>query len=180
MPQIVVNGKLYSSLDEMPPDIRQTYEQTLGMLADRNQNGVPDIVEGALGTAGCFDVQATPILINRTQISVDGKMVSSVDDLSLEAREKYEQALTKLGQVMVDTDRNGVPDILEGRQSKAAGMTSSIPKPVAAVPLAETPAVVISDGKPNQSCLLLAGIVIVALVGILILLGVFQVIPLFK
>lgn len=31
--QIVVNGKKYSSLDEMPPDIRRTYEEAMASLA---------------------------------------------------------------------------------------------------------------------------------------------------
>jgi hypothetical protein len=37
-----VDGKTYASLDEMPPDVRKKVE---GVLADRNSNGIPDIME---------------------------------------------------------------------------------------------------------------------------------------
>ncbi|HMP41587.1 MAG TPA: SHOCT domain-containing protein [Roseiflexaceae bacterium] len=42
---VVVNGQTYTSLDQMPPDVRQAYEQSMAVLADANQNGIPDILE---------------------------------------------------------------------------------------------------------------------------------------
>jgi len=44
--QFVVDGKAYSSLDELPAEARQKYEQAMGRL-DANQNGVPDLFEGS-------------------------------------------------------------------------------------------------------------------------------------
>lgn len=44
---IVVNGRTYSSLDEMPPEARAAYQQMMGVFADKDGNGVPDILEGA-------------------------------------------------------------------------------------------------------------------------------------
>ena len=44
--KIVVGGKEYSSVDEMPPDVRQLYEKAMSMLADKDANGIPDILEG--------------------------------------------------------------------------------------------------------------------------------------
>jgi len=43
---ITVNGQTYTSVDEMPPDVRRQYEQVMSLMADRNQDGVPDILEG--------------------------------------------------------------------------------------------------------------------------------------
>lgn len=47
--KIVINGKEYASADEMPPDIRAVYERALNVLADRDANGVPDVLEGKGG-----------------------------------------------------------------------------------------------------------------------------------
>jgi hypothetical protein len=44
--QITVNGRTYGSIDEMPPDVRRQYERAMSLLADKNNNGVPDILEG--------------------------------------------------------------------------------------------------------------------------------------
>ncbi|MFL5807834.1 MAG: hypothetical protein ACJ8CR_39650 [Roseiflexaceae bacterium] len=45
--QFVVDGKVYTSLDELPAEARQKYEQALGQW-DANRNGVPDMLEGGL------------------------------------------------------------------------------------------------------------------------------------
>ena len=44
---ITVNGQTYSNIDEMPPDVRRQYEQAMSLLADRNNDGIPDAFEGA-------------------------------------------------------------------------------------------------------------------------------------
>lgn len=44
--RLTVNGVDYASIDAMPPDVRQQYDRAMAMLADRNNNGVPDIMEG--------------------------------------------------------------------------------------------------------------------------------------
>src|SRR5687768_10596097 len=44
--RITINGVTYNSVDEMPAEVRKQHEETLSaLLADRDQNGVPDIVE---------------------------------------------------------------------------------------------------------------------------------------
>ena len=44
--RITINGVTYNRVEEMPPDVRKQYEQTLGrLMEDRNQNGVPDLFE---------------------------------------------------------------------------------------------------------------------------------------
>ena len=44
---ITVNGRTYNSPDEMPPEVREQFEKAMSMLADRNNNGIPDVLEGA-------------------------------------------------------------------------------------------------------------------------------------
>jgi hypothetical protein len=44
--KITVNGRKYDSLDQMPESDRKAYEQAMSVLADRDGNGVPDVLEG--------------------------------------------------------------------------------------------------------------------------------------
>ncbi len=115
---IVIDGKTYNSVDEMPEDIRQKYEQAMSslkeangnlvpdafeimnLLADKNKNGVPDVLEGI----GSLNVASN------MKIIVDGKKYDSVESLPPELRAKYEQALGA-----IDANRNGIPDFLEGK-----------------------------------------------------------------
>ncbi|MBX3036314.1 MAG: hypothetical protein KF758_05310 [Anaerolineales bacterium] len=46
MPQIHFNGKTYNSLEEMPLEMRQAYQQIADMMIDKNGNGIPDFLEG--------------------------------------------------------------------------------------------------------------------------------------
>ena len=51
--RIVFNGQEFSSPDDMPPDIRNAYDQVMsGTLADANRNNIPDILEG--GSSSVF------------------------------------------------------------------------------------------------------------------------------
>ncbi len=180
---IVVNGKSYSSLDEMPPEVRQEYEQAMGMLADKDQDGLPDVFEGMLG-AGNVNVQ-TPTVVGSTQFVVDGKVYSSVDELPLDARQKYDRALGKMGPLMSDANQNGMPDIFDS-------MFSTQPAP-STPPAASTPATTPSrplldetptdnvEATPNyRGTLIFAGIVIVVLLIVLLALGAYVLLPQIK
>jgi len=101
---IVFDGKTYNSVDEMPLDVREAYRQVIGIFADKNQNGLPDIFEGT----GDVSTQNINIQGNSTAIIYDGKKYDSVDQLPPEARQKYEQAMGRL-----DADKDGIPDFVE-------------------------------------------------------------------
>jgi hypothetical protein len=151
MPTFVVNNKSYSSIEEMPPDVRQAYEQAMGVLADKNGNGVPDILEGAF-FAGPVGGQAMSKV--DTRFVVDGKVYSRVEDLPPEARHKYDLAIAKAGEVMGDANRNGVPDILEGMlpaRSEAAAPQTDAASLIAPdrIPLGSTPPIV--GNAPDNS-----------------------------
>ena len=45
--KFVVNGQTFNKLEDLPPEARARYEQVMGTL-DKNQNGVPDFMEGVM------------------------------------------------------------------------------------------------------------------------------------
>jgi hypothetical protein len=45
MAKFVVNGKEYDSVETMPPDVRETYLHVKDMFEDKNNNGVPDLMD---------------------------------------------------------------------------------------------------------------------------------------
>jgi hypothetical protein len=57
---IVVNGRTYTNVDEMPADVRQAYEKMAGLFGDANRDGVPDLFEAIESAAAQMgqDVQA--------------------------------------------------------------------------------------------------------------------------
>jgi len=124
---IVIDGKTYNSVNEMPEDVRRQYEQAMSsfkdqngnrvpgafenndMLTDKNQNGIPDIVENTAGA---------PIVANAIKILLDGREYNRIEDLPPEARAKYEKAMSAL-----DANRNGIPDFMEGMMNMGQNAT---------------------------------------------------------
>jgi hypothetical protein len=114
--KIVIDGKTYNSLDEMPEDVRRNYEDAMrnvgsaptsaanpmqslnDVFADANNNGIPDIIENQVMN-----------LTGGMTFVVNGQTYNSLDALPPEARAKYEQAMGS-----IDKNRNGMPDLLEG------------------------------------------------------------------
>ncbi len=109
---IVIDGKTYHSVDEMPEDVRRNYENAMrqtgrntntppsdmDIFADKNNNGMPDSFEGMVAN-----------VFSATKIVADGKVYNSLADLPPEVRAKYEQAMGTL-----DANKNGIPDFVEG------------------------------------------------------------------
>jgi hypothetical protein len=118
---VVIDGKTYKSVDEMPPDIRAKYEDAMRGL-DRDRNGMPDLLDQANpfadknkdGTAdsieGLASFQASvPNVISSSKILVNGQLYDGLDQLPPEIRAQYEQAIHAM-----DKNRNGIPDFVEG------------------------------------------------------------------
>lgn len=99
--QIIINGITYNSPDEMPPDVRAQYDLMGNLLADKNQNGMPDIVENAM--------QSGTTVMQTSALVYEGKTYARAEDLPPEARAEYEQAMAQLA----DHNRDGVQDVLE-------------------------------------------------------------------
>jgi len=150
--KINFNGQEYDSPAAMPPEVRQMYQMMINMLADNNQDGMPDIFAGSTG-------DGAPTLFQTTQFIVDGKTYSSLDELPPEARQKYEQELGRF-----DANRNGIPDLLE--HSPFGTVAQPAAAPPGAQPYQEPKVTVIGDSQPTSRAmiLLVAGAVVVVLV----------------
>ncbi len=88
MQKITFNGKEYNTLDEMPPAERQAYEQLMAIFVDKDQNGIPDFLEGDLVRKILNASTATMI--------VNGQPVRSLETLSPEMRARYERGMKTL------------------------------------------------------------------------------------
>lgn len=97
----VINGKTYQSLEEMPPDVRAQWDAMQNVFADRNQNGLPDVMDN-LAASGATMMQSSTIVYQ-------GKTYSSPDDLPPEGRAAYDTGMNKLA----DVSRGEMPDIVQ-------------------------------------------------------------------
>jgi hypothetical protein len=129
---IVIDGKTYKSVDEMPPDIRAKYEEAMQGL-DRDRNGMPDMLDGMNpfedknndGTPDSFEGLATfqasvPNMLSSSKILVNGQLYDGLDQLPPEIRAQYEQAMSAM-----DKNRNGIPDFVEGMLNLPAQVMNS-------------------------------------------------------
>ena len=156
MAKINFNGQEYDSPEAMPPDVRQMYQMMINMLADNNQDGLPDIFAG-----GTSNVKST--LFQTTQFIVDGRAYNSLDELPAEARRKYEQELGPF-----DANRNGIPDLLENSPFGAVAQPPAAPPaaaPQTVQPYQEPNITVIgASQRASRATILLAGVVVLLVV----------------
>ena len=115
---IVIEGKTYKSVDEMPPDVRKKYEAAIRNL-DKNQNGIPDLLETTNPSADKDNEQMENIFQNMsptssvnytssTKILINGQSYDSTDQLPPEIQAKYQKAMAKLAnrtQMFPDLDQ---------------------------------------------------------------------------
>jgi len=121
---IVLNGKTYRSIEEMPPDIREKYELAMCLVGDVDEDYIPGTIEsGNVLTDALENIPTGNVIVNSTKIDIDGKEFDSPDSLPPEARARYEEAVGKL-----DVNRNGIPDFVEGMIStnQAASISTSL------------------------------------------------------
>jgi hypothetical protein len=152
--RIVIDGKSYNSVDEMPEDVRWNYEEAMRGLKE------PNPAQGAAGSLstlfadgdhdGVPDIMEKGQVINLTggmKFVVDGQTYNSLETLPPEARAKYEQAMGA-----IDRNQNGMPDFLEGMMNGSAqsapaqtafdipaGMPRHVSRPYQPVPHAIAP-----------------------------------------
>ena len=167
---IVIDGKTYHSVEDMPSDIRQKYEQAMRSLGDANNNQIPDAFEAMNIFAdkdqdGLPDIleniPASQATLSSMKIIVDGKEFNSLEALPPEARARYAEAMGKL-----DANRNGIPDFAEGMMSQAKENVMSVSAAEGKTagrsnPLPATPT--ITPDTSNGLMLVLAGLFIVLL-----------------
>ena len=91
MATIFFNGKSYNSLEEMPSEARQAYEQIANMLVDKNGNGIPDFLEGDIvKNISSFYTAAKSINYN-------GNVYNNLNELPLDVQTKVQNAFVKMG-----------------------------------------------------------------------------------
>jgi len=139
---IVIDGKTYSSVNEMPPDIRAQYEEAMqniktqkvmDVLGDKNQNGTPDIFE---------NMSAANMTSTSMNIVVNGKTFSGIEDLPPEVRAKYEKAMGAL-----DKNQNGIPDFMEGMMNMP-NQTPPVQSPPATINSISSQSFLFDQDKP--------------------------------
>jgi len=93
--RITVNGREYASIDEMPPDVREQYRRAMNLLADRDGNGVPDILErgGVNVTSDGRAVNVSSVVSSR--IVVNGQEYTRWDDVPADVRAAMQRAGVK-------------------------------------------------------------------------------------
>jgi hypothetical protein len=177
---IVIDGKTYKSVDEMPPDIRAKYEEAMQGL-DRDRNGMPDMLDGMNpfedknndGTPDSFEGLATfqasvPNMLSSSKILVNGQLYDGLDQLPPEIRAQYEQAMSAM-----DKNRNGIPDFVEGMLNLTAqamnSTSNNAPVNIATStsrPASPKPTIATSTIEPESSggwMLAVAGIALIGL-----------------
>ncbi len=60
--KFIVNGQEYNVLENLPPEARAKYEQAMAKL-DKNQNGIPDVLEGMMNIPNQMvsNIQSAPV-----------------------------------------------------------------------------------------------------------------------
>jgi hypothetical protein len=72
--RIIFNGQEYDSPEAMPPDVRNAYEVMLDQLQDKDEDGIPDVLQG--GSAG-KNVLGTL----QTSINLNGRTLENMEGL---------------------------------------------------------------------------------------------------
>jgi hypothetical protein len=168
---IVIDGKTYDNVDEMPADVRKQYEQAMKMLGDENKNLVPDVFENMKIFAdkdqdGIPDAleglaSSSATVVSSAKIIADGKEYNSLDELPPEVRVKYEQAMGNL-----DANRNGIPDFLEGMLKPQSGASDIERRYTTAAPHASTASPSSSAIEPESTSGWVLGLLVLMLLGV--------------
>lgn len=88
--RININGKTYSSVGEMPPDVRKQYEQAMQtMMADKDHNGIPDILEHPSASTGKVGLSTAQ------SFTVNGQHYDRLEDVPEQFRDAIAKAMSK-------------------------------------------------------------------------------------
>jgi hypothetical protein len=112
MPTINFNGKTYNSIDEMPADVRETYQHLLSIFKDENANGIPDFMEGDIAK----NIMTAFSSSSSFNVNLNGKVYTNMNDLPPETKEKVQKALERLKASGLLPDAN----LLQGSAASAS------------------------------------------------------------
>ena len=98
--KIKINGKEYASPAEMPPDVRQLYEQALA--------------KGVVSTQ----------VNTKSKITFNGQSYNSIDEMPEDVRRIYDSVMSAM-----DKDHDGIPDSLQTSSGVApTSLMDTLPK----------------------------------------------------
>lgn len=60
---IIFNGREYDSPEAMPDDVRRAYQEMLDQLQDKDQDGIPDVLQGG-SAANVLGIRQTSVIYN--------------------------------------------------------------------------------------------------------------------
>ena len=134
---IIIDGKTYKSVEEMPEDVRRNYKSSMSQLADNDKNGIPDVLENLVnltnqdkdGSPDGFNGLTSNIITSSTKIIANGNEYNSLDELPPDVRAKYEQAMEAL-----DSNQNCVPDFFEGMMNTPVQTNNILNTPAMSTP----------------------------------------------
>ncbi len=138
--RIEVNGKEYGSVEEMPPDVRQLYEEAMRQLREQGPGG-PPAAAGQPAAPGSPQVHTTVRTTRR--LIVNGEEIRNLDELPEGLRDLVRSALASAGEA--DTVIVGDKPALEVKAQPAASerrgtmVTSDEPMVVGSKPAREQP-----------------------------------------
>lgn len=95
MATIIFNGKTYNSLEEMPANERQAFEQLSTMFVDKNGNGIPDFLEG--------DLAQNVMTAFTSTVNINGRTYNGLNELPADVRDKVQGAFEKLSELGIVT-----------------------------------------------------------------------------
>lgn len=153
MSTIIFNNKTYNSLEEMPANERQAYEQMMGMFMDKNGNGIPDFLEGDL-VQNVLSAHS-----NKMHINVNGQTYHTLEDLPPELRQSVDGAFNMLATMGL------IPKTTPQAFPQTDGIPVQESQPAASKPfLASQPSSVIEEDRGT-------GIFSIVIIGVLLCFG---------
>ena len=131
---IKFNGREYTSLDDMPADVRRDYERALAMVGR--------------GTSATHPFGAGT---GTLKIVFNGQEYSSADQMPADVRKLYDGVMAAL-----DADRSGLPDFLE-----PSGVTTQREQPEYLAPLGGGAAAPETSSRIVIACILIATLLLI-------------------
>lgn len=109
--KIIVNGKEYGSPDELPPELRKSYDQAIA-----NKSAYPQMH-----------------ITGNSKVTFNGQTYNSRDEMPEEVRHIYDNAMDAL-----DKDHGGIPDAPQTGEP-AVPPTTGTSAPIAPLPAQQSP-----------------------------------------
>ncbi len=148
MATIIFNGKTYSSIEEMPANERQAFDQLSTMFVDKNGNGIPDFMEG--------DLAQNIFTAYSSNVNINGRNFSNMNDLPEDIRARVQGAFEKMAELGIVTKTTS-PMGMQVNETQLEQIPQSLSKPFISQ---ETSPAIQEDRGSNTFLWVLGGIIL--------------------